>query len=181
MCMCKYQSLSHTQAASRHFKYVRPMYCAAVQLLQPCAPYWQDLYHCCRAHQRQIISLLIQGQRNTKAEQSHWKHTQAAGQLLSCERLSAALQDHGPYIYISMMGVHPDKQRQGLGGQLLKTVSLAMCCCLCRHYDHTCCMQTKGWLSCLYVKQHSAAHQDSALLSAVVVQKLSECTFVPKQ
>lgn len=33
------------------------------------------------------------------------------------------LQDHGPFIYISMMGVRPDMQRQGLGGLLLA----AMC------------------------------------------------------
>lgn len=35
------------------------------------------------------------------------------------------VQDYGPYIYISMMGVRPDMQRKGLGGLLLKTVSHA--------------------------------------------------------
>ena len=33
------------------------------------------------------------------------------------------VQAHGPFIYISLLGVHPDMQRKGLGGQLLTTVS----------------------------------------------------------
>lgn len=32
------------------------------------------------------------------------------------------LQEHGPFILVSLIGVHPDKQRRGLGGRLLTMI-----------------------------------------------------------
>lgn len=68
------------------------------------------------------------------------------------------LQAHGPYIYLSLIGVHPDMQRRGLGGQLL-----AMICSVADREKKWCYLEGSHQGVGLYIKHGFVVFKTSQL------------------
>ncbi len=77
----------------------------------------------------------MQSQSTTLRMMKHGTDLSAA----SCNAVLSCLQAHGTCIKVSFIGTQPEKQGQGLGGQLIRAVSMRdnqpqqtwICCCWC--------------------------------------------------
>ena len=94
---------------------------------------------CCRSPQSFGSSdSLVTTTQSQRTIMSNMKHSTDPG-TASCNAALSCLQAHGTCIKVSFIGTQPEKQGQGLGGQLIRAVSMRdnqhqqtwICCCWC--------------------------------------------------